>query len=182
MSEGIARAKATAKQMAAVLKGETGIYSLLARDHGEIESLLRQALQTSSSSQRAPLLAKARILLRAHVKAKESSLYQRLAEFPEAREVIQRCRSDCGAMEELFQEVAVCETGSEEAAAALVRLRELAARHSQYEEDELFYLAHSLLSKDQESKAAEAYGREKQAEKARLKGEGGDETVGPVVL
>src|SRR5690606_40654877 len=78
MSEIAAKLRGTVKQAATVLKGQTGIYATLAKEHGEVASLLKQAEYTADSDVRHQLLRTIRHELTAHARAEERTLYEAL--------------------------------------------------------------------------------------------------------
>lgn len=180
MAEATAMAKGAARQVATVLKGRTGIYSTLAKEHGEISSLLEQALKTDRPEKREPLLTKIRIELVSHARAETRTFYEALGKLDETRDMAAHSKIEHEKIEDLLQEVAVSEAGSDQESAALWSLLEFVEHHAGEEEDVLFARANAALPRDIEAQLNEDFKREKQAEKRRLEGNGAGWSKGPV--
>lgn len=180
MADVTAHAKGMAKQAATLLKGQTGIYATLAKEHGEVSSLLKQAVQSESPAKREPILAKIRVELLSHARAEEKTLYNALGTLDATRDKAAHSKIEHDEIEALLQQVAISAPGTREETAALEKLRQHVEHHAQEEEQQLFVQAHDLLPKEVESRLDQEFKREKEAEKRRLEANGSGWARGPV--
>lgn len=168
MNELIAKSKGAVKQVASALKGQWGIYATLAKEHGEVSSLLKQALKASSDLERESLIAKIRVELLSHTNAEEHSVYQRLARLDGTSDRIERSKAEHDEIERLLEEVSELETRSSEQTEALEALREAVENHVYDEENKLFPRAQRVFTDEQERALDDEFKRLKKAEVQRL--------------
>lgn len=164
MSEFTAHVKGTTKQVASALKGLTGIYATLAKEHGEVSSLLDQAIDTDAEDERAKLMDLVRIELLSHAFAEEETLYDALSRFEQTRELCQHSRTEHQEMERALEEAVAGPTQR-----ALEALRITIQSHVEEEETELFVRADQLLPKTQERELDDLFKQLKESRKRELR-------------
>lgn len=172
MSELTAQARGAAKQVAQMIKGRTGIYATLAKEHGELASLLQQAIKTSSGEKRADLLDKIRVELLSHARAEEESLYATLARFEQTRAHASHSKNEHQEIESLLQDALQAGDNTERQTSLLKSLRDVIEHHVDEEENDLFVKADDLLSRTDESELDERFRRLKDEERRKLEGNG----------
>lgn len=171
MSEFTAQARGALKQVTTLLKGQTGIYATLAKEHEEVTSLIEQAISTKSSEERQRLLEKIRVELLSHTRAEEKTLYDALSEFEETETQTDESMSDHEQIEEMLRE-ALSAPDMKSQTEAIEVLREAIEYHIQEEENDLFLRAVEVLPTDHESHLDKQFKLLKQEERRRLESDG----------
>lgn len=168
MSEVSAKIRGAAKQVATVLKGQPGIYAVLAKEHGEMASLLGEAEENDDPEQRHRLLRTIRHELLAHARAEERTLYRALADFDDTRSMVAHSHSEHEEIERLLRNVTLFELGSPAATQAIAELRASVSHHVAEEESDLFARAQDLLYGAESRRLEDLFRVEKENEKRRL--------------
>lgn len=159
-----------AKQAATILKGRAGIYATLAKDHGEVASLLKQAID-ARSEKREQLLEKIRVELLSHSRAEEETLYTALAEQTHASADTSRRFEEHETIEELLREAMTASTRGTQTG-ALTALQVAIESHVVEEENELFPQAIDTLPSGHETRLNERFKELKDRQKSILESDG----------
>ncbi len=172
--------RGAAKQAGSVLKGRTGIYATLAKEHGEVASLLRKAIQEKSSKKRAALVDEIRIEVLSHSYAEEETLYEALDRFDETRPVAGHSRREHEEIEHALRAVFASAPDSPEQISALEDLERAIKHHVDEEEGELFDQAERILSKNEEKDLDKRFAELKRSKKLQLESDGFGFAGGPL--
>jgi hypothetical protein len=172
--------KGATRQAASVLKGRDGIYSTLAKEHGEVSSLLNKALQEKSAQRRAELLDEIRIELLSHTYAEEETLYDSLERFGEVQQETGHSRREHQGIEQALRAVFAAAPDSPEQLSAIGDLRSAIEHHVEEEENDLFVRAEALLSRTDAQRLDERFAELKRAKKLQLESDGFGIARGPL--
>jgi len=168
MGEFRAKVKGAFKEATSVVQGRPGIFALLAGDHGEVASLLDQAIRTSSLEKRNALLERIRVELLSHSQAEDETFYATLEEHPETRHFVEESRSDHQVVASRLREALSDRGGPQQGLANLERLRDAVEHHVAREENEIFAQAQELIPDEESSHLAARFVQLKETKRNRL--------------
>ncbi len=160
--------KGAAKQAASAVKGRTGIYSTLAKEHGEVSSLLKKALAAKSVERRAELLNEIRIEVLSHAYAEQETLYDALDRFEETQRKAGYSRGEHQEIESALRKALAAPAGTPEQVSAIEDLQGTIEHHVDEEENDLFVRAEKLLSKEEEKVLLERFAELSRVKKLQL--------------
>jgi len=172
ISEIRASIKGRMREATKVFRGQTGIFGILAREHGEVSSLLEQAIRTSSDQKRRELAEMIRIELLSHSKAEEQTFYSALKAFAETRGLAEHSQEEHEEIATRIRQAVWDNGGPEQQRANLERLRDLVEHHVETEEGDIFSRAQRLMPPEKSKLLAERFEELKLAEVERLSAEG----------
>ena len=160
-TEVASKAVGKARQAAAALAGERGIFSRLKGEHQEVSMLLERCASTDTSDagikERVDLYEKLRAELLAHATAEEEVFYSALEQIAETKPLALKAREQHDHVERILMELdslAAHEPSWMERFNALVQEVEA---HVREEEDHLFPIAENALTKHQAKALDERY-------------------------
>jgi hemerythrin superfamily protein len=144
--------KATAmgleKETKVTLKGLTGVFRTLAKEHGEAGALLKRAAKSSDDDEWKRLFPKVRAQLLAHERGELAVLYPKLLAREETRALAEDHNREAKEMESLIEELNAGEFGD---SAWQSRIQSLVSRiehHTSEEESSYFPKAQDTLGKE----------------------------------
>lgn len=173
MMTGIAaRLKGSAKQAVSVLQGRTGIFAVLAKEHGQVSALMRQAVKAASAGKRNELLRRIRVELMSHDQAEEMTLYQSLSRIPSMKDIIVQSQLEHEELEQLLSIALSSAAEGPDAHRHLAMLQEAVERHIEREETRVFTLAEKHLSAERVVYLEQSFKHLKAEEKRRLSHDG----------
>ncbi|NJK88384.1 MAG: hemerythrin domain-containing protein [Myxococcales bacterium] len=157
------------KQAGQAIKGRTGIYSTLAKEHGMVDALLDELVRTTDrdAGRRRELFAKVKTEVLSHAKAEDAAFYSPLATHPELRDKIAESRNDHAELEKLLNELDVAAMDDPTWLRGVERLKDMVERHAEMEENEVFPIADRLLSGSDERSVDAEFKSLKEVEKQR---------------
>jgi hemerythrin superfamily protein len=170
--ERIAELRGAARKAGAVLLGQTGIFSTLKQEHGEISALLGQLIHARPTDRgleaRRELYAKIRLELLAHSAAEEETFYRHLETDPETRDSAIESRKAHKSIERLISELDVLPVDDPSWRELAEALAEHVEQHVEHEEGALFLMAQDVMSKDEAHAVDEDFRRARAKAKERL--------------
>lgn len=181
MSEFESKARGAAREAISVMKGHTGIFASLAREHGHLLSLLDQAIETSSETKRRALRDQIRLDLLSHTRAEEQTFYAELLGHAETRDLVEQSRDDHHKIWERLKQAFSEDGGPQQHRANLERLREVVEYHVTREENEIFPTAEEVIPSASGAQLAEHFAQIKEIEHNRLASDGAGWAQGPLV-
>jgi hypothetical protein len=140
-----AKGVGAAKAAKAHLEGLHGVFSTLARQHGEA-SLLLSRTASAEGAKRLELWQQVRAELMAHEQAELEVVYPALAQHPQLHSIVRRHEMDAARLEAAIAEVDAA-SGTDAWTGSLDVLRQLVKRHAEEEEEEFFPLASESLDR-----------------------------------
>lgn len=153
--------KGAAKQAKTALKGQTGIFDTLAKEHGLVSSLMNQVREGDVETRR-QLFPKIRAELISHAHAEEEEFYSVLLGYEETREIALHSMDEHEEIERLVDEIDSVEVESEAWMRAFEQMRERVEQHVQEEENELFPLARDALERAELAELDDRFMHEKE--------------------
>lgn len=172
--------KGAAKQAVSAIKGRTGIYATLSKEHGEVSSLLKKVLQEKSAKKRAELLDEIRVEVLSHAYAEEETLYDSLDRFDETQQKAGHSRGEHQEIEQVLRAVFAAAPDSSEQISAIEDLQKAIEHHVDEEENDLFVRAEKLLSKMEARVLDERFAELKRIKKLQLESDGFGLARGPL--
>jgi hypothetical protein len=148
VSQGMGKVKA----VKARLEGLTGVFQILAEQHGEVAALLSRA--RTSPEKRAELWPKIRVELLSHERGEVRELYPVLRAYPETLALADNHDEEARELEQLIGVLDTTLIASDAWAAEFDRLAEIVTAHAQDEENNIFPEALRVLG-DERAKQLE---------------------------
>lgn len=173
MSEFTAPARGAATHAATMLKGHTGIYATLAREHAEVLSLLEQAIEAKSGKLREQLLETIRVELLSHARAEERTLYVALSGYEHMDDMMNQHLAEHRVIEQLLRDACLAATFNAQID-AMTRLRKTIEHHVADEENEVFLEAMDVLPSGHDLVLNNRFRGQKEAEARDLEADGFD--------
>jgi hemerythrin superfamily protein len=165
-----AAAKGAAKQAITALKGQTGIFSTLAKEHGEVSSLLKKAAKASDENECRKLLDLIRVELLSHAKAEEETFYAALLNHPATAELARTSEQEHRVVETLLESAQNLAGRGDAGREAIENLAKQVESHAQDEEQRVFPLADEVFSRDEQQRMDEHFKNRKDTHKMNLQG------------
>jgi hemerythrin superfamily protein len=160
--------KGAVKQASQAVRGRTGIYATLSKEHGEVSSLMSELAGTDAdeTGRRRDLFAKVKTELVAHSKSEDAVLYSALASHPKLRDKIEHSRLEHAEVDQLLDELDDMDIEHQSWMNKFEKLQRSVEHHVHEEENELFPRAREILSADEARSLDDAY-EERKADEAR---------------
>ena len=127
--------------------GLTGVFTTLAKEHGEVKHLLERAKRTSDPQKQRELWPKLRVELLSHERAELLEVYPALERYPDLAAIVTRHRREARDLEAAIDVIDSASYGTAEWMTALDTLEELVSEHARVEEEEFFPRACEVLEK-----------------------------------
>ncbi|GAB2802272.1 hypothetical protein GCM10027040_32780 [Halomonas shantousis] len=140
------------------------IFEALQADHDKLRALLDRLVNTAAGTERTDCFCELKILLMKHLNAKERALYAPMLEFDLTQRKARQCVAQHNEIDELVEALDSANLHSDEWLASAQQLRHWVIRDLDDEAQEVFALAGSSLSEQQQTSMAKRYLREMQAE------------------
>lgn len=161
MKETRAKTKGMAKKAAKAVKGQTGIFSTLAEEHGKVSSLMNQLIEAEATERRRHF-AEIRKELLAHAKAEEEQFYSALLRHTETRDEAQHAIEEHNQIERTLDDLSRRDATTEAWLEEFRTLRHRVEHHAKEEETELFPLADDALTKSEAKEMDRGFAKAKQ--------------------
>lgn len=169
MSKLGAKAMGKAKAVGKLLKGETGILSHLADEHGEVDGMMQRIGKSPDDVQlRRDLFPEIRKNLLAHAEAEEKAFYPQLRSQPNLGNLVERSLEQHQEIERMVRELGTMDHANPTWQTTFDRLVNAVEQHVELEEGEIFPKVKDLFSAEQRSAMLEQFEQEEQATKQRL--------------
>lgn len=149
-------------------RGLTGVFTTLAKQHGEVKHLLELATRTNDADKQRQVWPKLRLEILSHERAELLEVYSALERYPDLAEVVARHRRDARDLEVSIDVLDTATYGSTEWATAMRTLSGLVTEHARMEEDEFFPRAAEVLEKSETQALDEPFQQRKAAIMAEL--------------
>ena len=170
MSKLGAKAMGKAKAVGKMLKGETGILSHLAAEHGEVAGLLQRiASSIDDTDTKRELFPEVRVHLLAHAQAEEEAFYPVLRGQASLAALVDRSLEEHREIERLVQQLSTTHVDTPAWKTSFDHLHRAVQQHVELEEDEIFERTKDLFDSEQRSRMYEEYEKAEQAAKASQK-------------
>jgi hemerythrin superfamily protein len=160
-TEVASRAVGKAKQAAAALTGERGIFNRLKGEHREVTMLLERCAGTDTSDsgvrERVDLYEKVRAELLAHATAEEEVFYSALEQIPETKALAVASREQHDQIERILMELDSLAANEPAWIERFQALLQGVEAHVREEEDHVFPIAERAISKQQSRTLDERY-------------------------
>ena len=165
--------EATAKTAGAVravksrFKGLVGVFTTLAKEHGEVKHLLKRAMNTSDTDKQRELWPMLRAELLSHERAELIEVYPAMDTHPELTAMVARHRKEARDFEIALDGVDTASYGTNDWTRALGTLEAIVTEHARVEEEDFFPRASAAMEKQ----VIEALARRYQTRKAAIMAE-----------
>jgi hypothetical protein len=137
-----------AKAAAAAVKGLTGVFSTIVKEHGEVTLLLERTKASDDPGKRLDLWSKIRVELMSHERAELEVLYPVFRDHPQTRSFADDHERESAALEEAIVDLDGVDTASDLWSTKLDSLIGLVKHHVDEEENHYFPEAVQVLGKD----------------------------------
>jgi hypothetical protein len=154
MEEVTSKAAGLAKEVKATFEGLTGVFKLLAEQHGEVAALLKRAAGAEKVEKRLDLWSKIRIELISHERGELGVVYPAMRDRAELREFAARHDQEAGQLEAAISGLDSIDPTTDQWHDKLEALIEMVTHHIDEEENEWFPRASELI-KGEEAKDLE---------------------------
>lgn len=156
-TETFGKMKGAAKSAGQTLRGHVGIFSTLAKEHGEVSALMSRALKTDDVEERRSLYTKIRQELLSHAHAEDEVLYTRLSRPPETAGEIPHARKEHAEVEQLLNELQSMDPGHQSWVNKFEKLKSAVEHHANEEEQELFPQAQRVMDNEEARRLDDQY-------------------------
>ncbi len=170
----VGKAAGMAKQVKSKLSGDTGIFSTLKKEHGEVSGLLGR-IPSAEPRERREILTKIKVELFSHANAEEASFYRSLQAYPDTSATIESFERDHNRLEELLERMQVLEPSEASWMDLYRQLKTSIEEHVEKEEQQLFPRAEQHLSDDDAKRIDATFKELKQQHKEQLQASGESE-------
>jgi len=140
----------------AVLEGLTGIFTTLAKEHGEVSALLLRVKSSDDPKVRAELFPKIRKELLSHEQGEVTVLYPAYRQMPALAMIADKHDQEAGQLKKMIANVVECDYQDPEWANRFDALVDLVKRHVAEEEGDFFLKGQELLA-DRTAELDEAF-------------------------
>jgi hypothetical protein len=151
------------------VKGLTGVFSTIVKQHGEISMLLERAKATEEPAKRLDLWAKIRIELMSHERAELEVVYPIFRDYPQTRLFAEEHEKQASTLEEAIVDLDHADTATDVWHQKLESLIALVKRHFDEEEGHYFPEAVEVLGKDVMHELDERFKASKEAAAEQLR-------------
>jgi hypothetical protein len=146
--EVVSRAAGAMKAVKATVKGFSGIFKQLTREHGEVSALLMRVKMTSDPLVRRELYPTIRSELLSHERGELRAVYPAFLQYKELEGIARAHEQEAGQLERLINELNTIAYDDDAWGHAFMRLVELVMQHTKEEENEYFPKANRVLGED----------------------------------
>jgi hypothetical protein len=142
------KAAGAMKAVKATVKGFSGIFKQLTREHGEVSALLRRVKMTSDPQVRRELYPTIRSELLSHERGELRAVYPAFLQYKELEGIARAHEQEAGQLERLITELDAIAYDDDAWGHAFTKLVELVMQHTKEEENEYFPKANRILGQD----------------------------------
>lgn len=160
MKETRAQMKGVTKKTVTTMKGLTGIYNTLAKEHGMVSSLMNQVLEGDIETRR-ELFPRIKAELLSHAHAEEQEFYAVLLQHAETRDKASHAKQEHKDIENMVSQLEGMNIESDAWLDTFETFRNSVEHHAKEEEREMFPLAKKALDKSEASNIEKRFEREK---------------------
>ncbi|MEO6772914.1 MAG: hemerythrin domain-containing protein [Kofleriaceae bacterium] len=146
MDHVVAKTKGTAKAVKARVEGLTGVFAMLAKQHGEAGSLLHAVV--ADRGKREQLWPQIRVALLTHERAEMRVLYPALRMHDELRALSNRHDAEASELERMIHDLDEVDITSDTFGNLFERLADTVEHHAHEEEQDFFPRAQRVIGKD----------------------------------
>lgn len=168
IDEVTAKTAGAARAVKSRFKGLVGVFTLLAKEHGEAKHLLKRAMSTSDAEHQRALWRKLRAELLSHERAELIEVYYVLDTHAELAEIVARHQKEAREFEVALDAVDTASYGTSDWTRAVGTLEALVTEHARVEEEEFFPRASDVLGKQAAEALEQPYRTRKAAVMAEL--------------
>lgn len=147
IDEATAKTAGAARAVKSRFKGLVGVFTTLAKEHGEAKHLLKRAMNTSDTDKQRELWRTLRADLLSHERAELIEVYTALDRHAELAEIVARHRREARDLEVALDAVDTASYGTSDWTRALGTLEALVNEHARVEEEDFFPRASEVLDK-----------------------------------
>ena len=149
-------------------RGLTGVFTTLAKQHGEVKHLLERATRTEDPDKQREIWPKLRVEILSHERAELLEVYSALERYADLAEIVTRHRRDARDLEVSIDVLDTAPYGSAEWATAMRTLHGLVTEHARMEEEEFFPRVVEVLDKSETQALDEPFQQRKATIMAEL--------------
>lgn len=149
-------------------RGLSGVFTTLAKQHGEVKHLLERAVRTNDPDKQREIWPKLRLEILSHERAELLEVYSALERYPDLAEIVLRHRRDARDLEVSIDVLDSAAYGSPAWSTAMRSLEGLVTEHARMEEEEFFPRAAEVLEKEETQALDEPFRQRKAAIMAEL--------------
>jgi hypothetical protein len=142
------KAAGAMKAVKATVKGLSGVFKQLTREHGEVSALLRRVKMTSDPQVRRELYPTIRSALLAHETGELRAVYPMFLQYAELEGIARAHEQEATQLGRLITELNAIPYEDDAWSETLGRLSDFVMRHDREEEDEYFPKANRVLGQD----------------------------------
>jgi hypothetical protein len=150
MDKAASTATGKAKQVGQAVRGRSGIYGTLSKDHGTVAALMSRLAATDAdeADRRQELFTEIRDELTLHSETEDAVFYTELAKHQQLAEKIEHARSEHEEITMLLEELGEMQIDHQSWMNKFLRLQDRVQHHVDDEEGEIFPLAEKVLSSE----------------------------------
>lgn len=161
----VGKVKAAGKALA----GQTGIFSRLAEEHGEVAVMMKRVAGSSpDSTVRKELFPEIRANLLAHAEAEERTFYPVLRQHPDTKTLVVHSRREHEEVKRMLEELHGMQPSDPLWTRTFEKMMHAVLHHVDEEENEVFPRAQEALTKEQSKDIEKGFVAAKEAEMKRL--------------
>jgi hypothetical protein len=168
IDEATAKTAGAARGVKARFNGLVGVFTQLAKEHGEAKHLLQRAMNTSDAEKQRELWRKLRAELLSHERAELIEVYDVLDTHAELAQIVARHQKDAREFEVALEAVDSASYGTSDWNRAVGTLEALVSEHARVEEEDFFPRACDVLGKQAVQALEQPYQTRKAAVMAEL--------------
>jgi len=153
------KAAGAMKAVKATVKGLSGVFKQLTREHGEIAALLMRVKLTSDPQIRRDMYPTIRSELLSHERGELLEVYPVFVQYGELEGIVRAHEQEAGQLEQILSELSSMAYDDRAWAPTFGRLMEMFAQHTRTEESDYFPKANRILGNDVADRMRESYER-----------------------